>query len=139
MPIHKWMAKAAGGTSQRLKRGPAMVRSLANNPGGFPCADTVSGTTVMNAPCDRYETTDIALATRMTVAEAEGGKWVSKKGGYCAKQHVNSLIAHCHILRQQTCAIFGSLTALKKPTHAQVRRETHLTEASAIQAHKGPG
>jgi hypothetical protein len=49
MPIHKWMAKAAGGTSQRLKRGPAMVRSLVNNPDVDPVdADTPSGTTVMD-------------------------------------------------------------------------------------------
>src|ERR1043165_1369271 len=30
MPMHRWMASAAGGTSQRLKPGPAMVRSLAS-------------------------------------------------------------------------------------------------------------
>ncbi len=33
MPIHRWMARAAGGTSQRLKPGPAMVRSRARKPG----------------------------------------------------------------------------------------------------------
>src|SRR5450432_3906314 len=33
MPMHKWMASAAGGTSQRLKPAPAMVRSLASRPG----------------------------------------------------------------------------------------------------------
>jgi hypothetical protein len=51
--MHKWMAKAAGGTSQRLKRGPAMVRSLANNPGvDPPDAGTTSGTTVIDlSPC----------------------------------------------------------------------------------------
>src|ERR1051325_6960679 len=32
MPIDRWMARAAGGTSQRLKPGPAMVRSLDNSP-----------------------------------------------------------------------------------------------------------
>src|SRR5882757_2957225 len=33
MPMHRWMARAAGGTSQRLKPGPAIVRSRARNPG----------------------------------------------------------------------------------------------------------
>ena len=33
MPMHKWMAKAAGGTSQRLKPSPAMMRSLERKPG----------------------------------------------------------------------------------------------------------
>ncbi|HUB88678.1 MAG TPA: hypothetical protein VMA74_03020 [Dyella sp.] len=48
MPMHKWMAKAAGGTNQRLKRGPAMVRSLAKKPDAVPPdADTDSGTAVM--------------------------------------------------------------------------------------------
>jgi hypothetical protein len=27
IPMHKWIANAAGGTSQRLNRGPATVRS----------------------------------------------------------------------------------------------------------------
>jgi hypothetical protein len=33
MPIERWIASAAGGTSQRLKPGPAIVRSLASRPG----------------------------------------------------------------------------------------------------------
>src|SRR5579872_6708340 len=33
IPIHRWMASAAGGTSQRLKPGPAMTRSLVKKPG----------------------------------------------------------------------------------------------------------
>lgn len=33
MPMHRWMASAAGGTSQRLKPGPAMMRSLSSKPG----------------------------------------------------------------------------------------------------------
>ena len=33
MPIHKWIAKAAGGTSQRLKPSLAMMRSLDRKPG----------------------------------------------------------------------------------------------------------
>src|SRR4051812_33083214 len=32
MPMHKWMASAAGGSSHRLKPGPAMVRSLDSQP-----------------------------------------------------------------------------------------------------------
>ncbi len=31
--MHKWMARAAGGTSQRLKPGLAMMRSLDRNAG----------------------------------------------------------------------------------------------------------
>ncbi|MNX79846.1 hypothetical protein D3C86_1114900 [compost metagenome] len=34
--MHKWMARAAGGTSQREKPGPAMVRSLSKKPGLAP-------------------------------------------------------------------------------------------------------
>src|ERR1700712_2944545 len=33
MPMHRWIASAAGGTSQRLKPGPAIVRSFDRNPG----------------------------------------------------------------------------------------------------------
>jgi hypothetical protein len=33
IPIHRWMASAAGGTSQRLNPGLAMVRSRARKPG----------------------------------------------------------------------------------------------------------
>src|SRR4051812_21582479 len=33
IPIHKWIASAAGGTSQRLNPGPAMIRSLSSSPG----------------------------------------------------------------------------------------------------------
>src|SRR5258706_572828 len=33
MPMERWMARAAGGTSQRLNPGPAMVRSLASRLG----------------------------------------------------------------------------------------------------------
>jgi hypothetical protein len=33
MPMHKWIANAAGGTSQRLKPGLAMMRSLDKNAG----------------------------------------------------------------------------------------------------------
>ena len=33
MPMHRWMANAAGGTSQRLKPGLAMMRSLDKNAG----------------------------------------------------------------------------------------------------------
>jgi hypothetical protein len=32
MPIHRCIANAAGGTNQRLKPGPAMMRSLSKNP-----------------------------------------------------------------------------------------------------------
>ena len=32
MPMDRWMARAAGGTSQRLKPGPATVRSLESRP-----------------------------------------------------------------------------------------------------------
>src|ERR1700730_12266307 len=39
MPIHRWMASAAGGTSQRLKAGPATVRSLVKNPGEVATED----------------------------------------------------------------------------------------------------
>src|SRR3954451_1737550 len=49
MPIHRWMASAAGGTSQRLKAGPATVRSLVKKPGnvatddmGLPLGDALS-------------------------------------------------------------------------------------------------
>src|SRR4051812_16381890 len=31
--MHRWIASAAGGTSQRLKPGPAMMRSLSSRPG----------------------------------------------------------------------------------------------------------
>jgi len=51
MPMQRWIASAAGGTSQRLKRGPAMVRSLAKNPGLAPAAadeTTASGTPAMS-------------------------------------------------------------------------------------------
>src|SRR5471032_2336434 len=33
MPMQRWMARAAGGTSQRLKPGLAMMRSLERNAG----------------------------------------------------------------------------------------------------------
>lgn len=33
MPMHKWMASAAGGTSQRLKPGAAIIRSFDKKPG----------------------------------------------------------------------------------------------------------
>src|SRR5579871_6001358 len=36
MPMHRWMARAAGGTSQRLNAGPATVRSLSSSPGAAP-------------------------------------------------------------------------------------------------------
>src|SRR5690349_5462864 len=36
IPIHRWIANAAGGTSHRLNPGPAMVRSLSSNPMPFP-------------------------------------------------------------------------------------------------------
>src|SRR3954451_19634342 len=39
MPIHRWMASAAGGTSQRLKAGPATVRSLVKKPGNVATDD----------------------------------------------------------------------------------------------------
>src|SRR3954447_8042136 len=49
MPIHRWMASAAGGTSQRLKAGPATVRSFVKKPGnvatddmGLPLGDALS-------------------------------------------------------------------------------------------------
>src|SRR5206468_12082664 len=32
-PMHRWIASAAGGTSQRLNRGPATIRSLESRPG----------------------------------------------------------------------------------------------------------
>lgn len=32
MPMHRWIASAAGGTSQRLKPGPAIVCSLSRKP-----------------------------------------------------------------------------------------------------------
>src|SRR3546814_10365600 len=37
-----WMARAAGGTSQRLKPGPAIVRSLSRNPGLAPGKSNVA-------------------------------------------------------------------------------------------------
>ncbi len=33
MPMHRWIASAAGGTSHRLKRGPATIRSRERKPG----------------------------------------------------------------------------------------------------------
>src|SRR5215475_401997 len=47
MPIHRWIARAAGGTSQRLKRTPAMVRSRASMPTPFGVVIAVS---VMGLP-----------------------------------------------------------------------------------------
>src|SRR5476649_151963 len=40
MPMQRWMAKAAGGTSQRLNPGCAMIRSRSSSPvpGGMPAA-----------------------------------------------------------------------------------------------------
>src|SRR5471032_2110962 len=32
MPMHRWMASAAGGSNQRLKPGPAIVRSFDSQP-----------------------------------------------------------------------------------------------------------
>src|SRR5262245_2680842 len=32
-PMHRWIASAAGGTSQRLNPGPATIRSLESRPG----------------------------------------------------------------------------------------------------------
>src|ERR1700751_1805236 len=71
MPMHKWMANAAGGTSQRLKRGPAMVRSLAHQPDAVPPdAPTASGTTVMFiSPFVPSGQQPIALAMRLTLAQ----------------------------------------------------------------------
>jgi hypothetical protein len=49
--MHKWIANAAGGTSQRLNLGPAIVRSRAKNPGEAPVpADetAASGTPAMS-------------------------------------------------------------------------------------------
>src|SRR3569833_423246 len=39
IPIHRWMARAAGGTSQRLNAGPATVRSLVKKPGAVTTDD----------------------------------------------------------------------------------------------------
>src|SRR5262245_15764255 len=38
MPMERWIARAAGGTSQRLKPGRARIRSLSSSPatGGLP-------------------------------------------------------------------------------------------------------
>src|SRR5262249_27350199 len=47
MPMHRWIASAAGGTSQRLNAGPAMIRSLVRNP-----ADDTNGTDdIGETPC----------------------------------------------------------------------------------------
>ncbi|GLO50501.1 hypothetical protein PPUN110474_19010 [Pseudomonas putida] len=35
MPMHRWMARAAGGTNQRLKPGRAMMRSFDRKPGAL--------------------------------------------------------------------------------------------------------
>lgn len=42
MPIDRWMASAAGGTSQRLKPGAAIVRCLSSTEGRYR-ADSVMG------------------------------------------------------------------------------------------------
>src|SRR5215469_13005596 len=49
IPMHRWMASAAGGTSQRLKPGPAMMRSLLKNPGATCPASTadIRGSSVL--------------------------------------------------------------------------------------------
>src|SRR5262249_18612011 len=47
MPMHRWIASAAGGTSQRLNAGPAMIRSLVRNP-----VDDTNGTDdIGETPC----------------------------------------------------------------------------------------
>ena len=50
--MHRWIASAAGGTSHRLNVGPAMVRSLAKNPGALPliAASPTPGTLAMSSP-----------------------------------------------------------------------------------------
>ncbi|MNC43961.1 hypothetical protein D3C75_928500 [compost metagenome] len=35
MPMHRWIARAAGGTNQRLKPGRAMMRSFDRKPGAL--------------------------------------------------------------------------------------------------------
>ena len=40
MPMHRWMHSAAGGTSQRLKPGLAMIRSLESSAG--PASPTLT-------------------------------------------------------------------------------------------------
>ena len=45
MPMHRWMASAASGTSQRLKPGPAMVRSFSSQPAmpfDAPCGSSTA-------------------------------------------------------------------------------------------------
>src|SRR5579883_2786607 len=74
--MHRWIAKAAGGTSQRLKRSPAMVRSLDSHPGCDPAARASSSTTDMfsRAPrpqyaCSRILETRLCRDLRATIAQ----------------------------------------------------------------------
>ncbi|MNU11944.1 hypothetical protein D3C72_2602110 [compost metagenome] len=41
MPMHRWMANAAGGTNQRLKPGRAMMRSFDRKLGALATAPAV--------------------------------------------------------------------------------------------------
>ena len=85
MPMHKWMANAAGGTSQRLKPGFAMMRSLDRNAGceaRLPAAVLVLiGVSPMNkkalqahstlalAPCSAQPCYWLEFETRQCAAE----------------------------------------------------------------------
>src|SRR5690606_30671938 len=50
MPMHRWIASAAGGTSHRLNPGLAMMRSLASRPGCGPGAKSSTSVLLIGFP-----------------------------------------------------------------------------------------
>src|SRR5208282_4402335 len=50
MPIHRWIASAAGGTSQRLNPGPAMIRSRSKKPPFKVEVRTAASSAMMSPP-----------------------------------------------------------------------------------------
>ena len=61
IPMHRWIASAAGGTSQRLKPGPATMRSRSNKPGVAPPMPAVVAEFIFYVPPKRLWITLLRL------------------------------------------------------------------------------
>src|SRR5271156_2873408 len=70
MPMHRWMANAAGGASHRLKPGPAIVRSRSNRP---KTGKTWSVIVIWAMPVSPCVSTELAWIDLPAGARACGG------------------------------------------------------------------
>jgi hypothetical protein len=59
MPMHKWIASAAGGTSQRLNSGVAMIRSFDRRGAGSALTVVVTGRVLYSGKCRMAEWQDL--------------------------------------------------------------------------------